>query len=196
MVEETPKTENKYTELSDDQKKEEYEKIIASFSDELKDKLIPKKEEKKEVKTETKPVEKPNTSEKPNAYLKPLDDQTELIAETLMSDKLDEVKSIYKDYDTTGIVNDKSINTLQKVGLLTTDSLPNARKMATIEKNLKAEKPEGTQKDGKTDPKKAPEKSGTNADAEAGKNLLTEMFEKLGYEDDTTTKPKESKKTD
>jgi len=195
MVEETPKTENKYTELSDDQKKEEYEKIIASFSDELKDKLIPKKEEKKEVKTETKPVEKPKTSEKPNAYLKPLDDQTELIAETLMSDKLDEVKSIYKDYDTTGIVNDKSINTLQKVGLLTTESLPNARKMATIEKNLKAGS-EGTSKDGKTDPKKKPDKPGTNVDAEAGKNLLTEMFEKLGYEDDTTTDPDKSKKTD
>jgi len=193
MVEETPKTENKYTELSDDEKKEEYEKIIASFSNDLKDKLIPKKEEKKEVKAEAVEVPKTPSEKKVSAYLKPLDDQTELIAQTLMSDKIDEVKTVYKDYDTSGIVNDESINTLQKVKLITTEALPNARKMANIEKNLK-DNSEGTQKDGKTDPKKSPEKAGDGVDKEAGQKLLTQMFEDMGLEEEETKS--EGKKTD
>lgn len=184
MVEETPSIENKYTELSDEEKKVEYKKIVDALPEELKTELIPKPEEKPE-----KPVETSTETVTSSPYKKELDDQTKLIAKTLMADKIEEIKSVYPDYDVKGIVEDETTNELQKVQQLIASALPNAKKMATIEKNLKSENSEGTTS-GSTNPKKSPEKPGDNVDKDAGKKMVTEMFEKMGLEEEIPDKPK------
>jgi hypothetical protein len=119
--------------------------------------------------------------EVPTVVSNKLDPQIEMVAQTLMAGAEEKVKSIYKDFDYSGIKNDPQLNTLQKVTLMSSIAEPNAKRMATIEKNLKTENTEGTEK---TETKKAefsaPDKKSGKVDPEAGKKLLTEMSEKLG----------------
>jgi len=186
-LEETPKVENKYTELTKEERKAEIEKIkTAMGEDEVKEVFTIKTEEKtKTPKTETeapKPIETP----KSDATVSTLEPQIEKVAKTLMSQGVERVKQLYKDFDVKGIIDDPSVDTLTKVQLLSTVAEPNAIKMANIEKNLKnGNDAEGTGTTETKDAKfSAPEKSG-KVDKEAGQTLYTQMCEQLGLEDET-----------
>lgn len=183
-MENTPEVENKYTELSSEEKKAEYEKLTASFSDEDKASILPKTEEK----TETKPEPKVETEVKTSTQLNP---QIEKVAQTLMSQGIQRVNQLYKDFDVSGIIDDPSVDTLTKVTLLSTVAEPNAIKMATIEKNLKnGEDAKGTQTETKSAEFSANEKEG-KVNKEAGKTLWSEMCDTLGIEEEKKTEKTE-----
>jgi hypothetical protein len=174
-LENTPEIEKKNTELT---AKEQILKLKSELSEaEVKEVFT--------IKTETPEAVKKQVIEVPTVDSKTkLDPQIEMVAQTLMATAEEKVKSIYKDFDYSGIKNDVSLNTLEKVTLMSTVAEPNAKKMATIEKNLKTENTEGTEKtETKSAEFSAPEKSGKE-DPDAGKKLLTEMSEKLGFEVD------------
>ena len=185
-MEETPKVENKYTELTKEERKAEIEKIkTAMGEDEVKEVFTIKTEEKTETpKTETKA--KPTEESKPVEKSSDLNPQIEKVAQTLMSQGIERVHQLYKDFDVSGIIKDSSVDTLTKVQLLSTVAEPNAIKMANIEKNLKnGNDAEGTGTTETKDAKfSAPEKSG-KVDKEAGQTLYTQMCEQLGLEDET-----------
>lgn len=184
-MEKTPEIENKYTELTFEDKEKEIAKLKSSMSDEEVSKVFTIKQvvEKKDSVEETPKTVAPkvDTSSK-------LDTQIEQVAQTLMAQAEEKLKTIYKDFDYSGIKNDTTINTLQKVTLMSTIAEPNAKKMATIEKNLKNESTEGT---GKTETKNAefsaPETKG-KVDEKAGEKFYTEMTEKLGLIEDKSDK--------
>jgi hypothetical protein len=186
-LEKTPEVENKYKEVSLEDKKAEIEKIKSSMSeDEIKDTFTIKTEKKdvSVVKADTTPVEdpKPEVKSNPSTELNP---QIEKVAQTLMSQGIERVHQLYKDFDVSGIVKDSSIDTLTKVTLLSTVAEPNAIKMTNIEKNLKNEdNTEGTKTETKSAKFSAPDKSG-KVDKEAGQKLYTQMCEQLGLEDET-----------
>jgi hypothetical protein len=94
----------------------------------------------------------------------------------------EKVKNIYKDVDYSGILK-ADIDTLTKVTLMESVVVPNAIKMATIEKNLKSNDAEGTQTETKSGEFSAPAKTG-KIDEKAGEKLLTEMSAKLGFDFD------------
>ncbi len=177
-MENTPEIENKYTELSSEEKIAEIEKLKSLLSAEEVEKVFTIKTEKTETPVVQTKVEAPKVE---GSKLSP---EIEMVAQTLMAGAEEQVKAIYKDFDYSGIKNDPNLNTLQKVTLMSTLAKPNAMKMATIEKNLKTENTEGTEK---TETKKAefsaPEKSG-KVDPEAGQKLFTELSEKMGIYDD------------
>ena len=144
------------------------------------------------IKTETK-VETPAKEPAKPAEIKKevadaasdLNPQIEKVARTLMSQGVERVHQLYKDFDVSGIIEDTSVDTLTKVTLLSTVAEPNAIKMATIEKNLKNGKDaEGTTTETKDAKFSAPEKSG-KVDEEAGQTFYTKMCEQLGLEDET-----------
>jgi len=174
-LEKTPEIENKYTELSSEDKIAEIEKIKSLLSDEEIEKVFTIKSEKSEP---VKEVEAPVPESKP--FIK-LDPQIEMVAQTLMASAEEKVKTIYKDVDYSGIKNDPTLNTLQKVTLMSSVVEPNAKRMANIEKNLKSNDAEGTEK--KQAEFSAPAKSG-KVDEEAGKKLFTELSAKLGFSDE------------
>ena len=181
-MEKTPEIENRYTELSSAEKIAEIEKLKSLLSAEEVDKVFTIKTEK----TETPAPELPKV-EAPKVEGSKLSHEIEMVAQTLMAGAEEQVNAIYKDFDYSGIKNDPALNTLQKVTLMSTVAKANASKMATIEKNLKTENTEGTEK---TETKKAefsaPEKSG-KVDEKAGEKLLSEMSEKLGIYDEGET---------
>ena len=168
-----PEIENKYTELSFEDKVAEIEKIKTAMSKEEVDKVFTVKlKESEPVKTDV-----------PTAPLVgsiKLDPQIEMVAQTLMASAEEKIKNIYADFDYSGIKN-AGVDTLTKVTLMSTIAEPNARKMATIEKNLKGENAEGTEK--KSAQFSAPDKTG-KVDEKAGEKLFTEMSQKLGLEID------------
>jgi hypothetical protein len=173
-LENTPEIEKTNTELT---AKEQILKLKSELSESEIAEVFTIKTEK----TETPKVEVPETKAPTVESSVKLSPEIEMVAHTLMASAEEKVKSIYKDFDYSGIKNDPSLNALEKVTLMSTVAEPNAKRMATIEKNLKTENStEGTEK---TETKKAefsaPEKSG-KVDEEAGKKLLTEMSEKLG----------------
>lgn len=181
-MENTPEVENKYTELTPEQRAAEVEKLKTAMSEEERSKLFTIKTEAAPKAADPKPeVQIPKNFSEPDAKL-------ERVAQTLMSQGIERVRQHYKDFDVTGIVSDPSIDTLTKVTLLSTVAEPNAIKMANIEKNLKGNDTEGT---GNTETKKAqfsaPAKQG-QVDSEAGIKLYTQMCEKLGFEDETKVK--------
>lgn len=173
-MEKIPKVENKFTELSFEDKQKEIEQLKSSMSEEeisevftIKTEIIEKKEEPKVVTPAVPQVAK-------------LSDEIEMVAQTLMAQSKEKVKSQYKDFDFSGI-EDANINTLQKVSLMSTVAEVNAKKMATIEHNLKTGETEGTET--KTTKLTAPAKTG-KVDADAGKKLLTQLSEQLGFQID------------
>lgn len=174
-MEQTPEIENKYTELSSEQKIAEILKIKTLLSSEEIDRVFTiKTEQKDEVKPVlTAPIEASSSIK--------LDPQIEWVGQTLMASAEEKVKSIYKDIDYSGIKNDPTLNILQKVTLMSTFVEVNAKKMANIEKNLKSENAEGTER--KSAEFTAPEKSG-KVDEKAGEKLFTEMSNKLGLFDE------------
>lgn len=174
-MEKTPEIENKYTELSPEDRIAEIEKIKSLMSTEEIEKVFTIKTEKSEP---VKPVEVPVTESKP--FIK-LDPQIEMVAQTLMASAEEKIKTIYKDVDYSGIKNDPTLNTLQKVTLMSSVVEPNAKRMANIERNLKSEIAEGTEK--KSAEFSAPAKTG-KVDDKAGEKLFTEMSQKLGLVDD------------
>jgi hypothetical protein len=182
-MENTPEIENKYTELSSEEKIAEIEKLKSLLSAEEVDKVFTIKTEK----TETPAPEVVPKVEAPKVEGSKLSPEIEMVAQTLMAGAEEQVNAIYKDFDYSGIKNDPALNTLQKVTLMSTVAKTNASKMATIEKNLKTENTEGTDK---TETKKAefsaPEKTG-KVDPDAGKKLLSEMSEKMGFYDEGET---------
>lgn len=173
-MEKTPEIEKLDTELSAKEK-------ILKLKSELSEEEIAEVFTIKTEKTETPAVEK-----KEEVKVEPtvkLDPQIEMVANTLMAGAKEKVKGIYKDFDFSGIEQDSSLNTLQKVTLMSTVAEANAKKMATIEKNLKTENTEGTETETKKAEFSAPEKTG-KVDEEAGKKLFSEMSEKLGLIDE------------
>jgi len=178
-MENTPEIEKKYTELSSAEKLDLIQKWKSELSEEEQAKVFTIKTEKTEA-----PVIEAPKQDTAYAATNKLEPQIEMVAQTLMASAEEKIKSIYPDFDYSGIMKDQSLNTLQKVTLMSSIAEPNAKKMATIVKNLKSENTEGTEK---TETKKAefsaPAKEG-KVDAEAGKKLLTEMSEKLGFIDE------------
>lgn len=189
-MEKTPKVENKYTELTKEERKAEIEKIkTAMGEEEVKEVFTIKTEEKtKTPKTETETV-KPTEESKPVEKSSDLNPQIEKVAQTLMSQGVERVHQLYKDFDVSGIIKDSSVDTLTKVQLLSTVAEPNAIKMANIEKNLKnGNDAEGTGTTETKDAKfSAPAKTG-KVDEKAGQTLYTQMCEQLGLEDETKEK--------
>ncbi len=134
------------------------------------------------------PVKEEAVIETPKAekLAKELSPETTMIAQTLMSTAEEKVKEIYKDADYSGILK-ADLNLLQKVSLMESVIVPNARKMATIEKNLKSNDAEDTPTEKKQAEFSKPSENGKE-DKEAGEKLFTEMSEKLGFEIDEKEK--------
>ncbi len=130
------------------------------------------------------PVKEEAIIETPKAekLAKELSPETTMIAQTLMSTAEEKVKDIYKDADYSGILK-ADLNLLQKVSLMESVIVPNARKMATIEKNLKSNDAEDTPTEKKSGEFSKPSESG-KVDEKAGEKLFTEMSEKLGLIDE------------
>jgi hypothetical protein len=173
-MENIPEVEKKETEMSAEDKLAEIVKLGAEFSEEqikeafkIKDAVVEK------------PVEKPETT----STASELSPETTMIAQTLMSTAEQKVKGIYADSDYSGILNAPGLNLLQKVTLMETVAVPNAVKMATIEKNLKGNDAEGTQTETKAAEFSKPSDKG-KVDEKAGEKLLTEMSAKLGFDID------------
>jgi hypothetical protein len=176
LEQETPKVENKYAELTSEDKKAEIEKIKSTMSeDEIKEAFT--------IKTETETVTEKKTETPAPEVTKPsesLSPEIEQVAQTLMAQAEEKVKDIYKDFDYSGIKNADGINTLHKVTLMSTIAEVNAKKMATIEKNLKSnDANEDTPTETKAAEFSKPSTSG-KVDEKAGEKLFTEMSEKLG----------------
>lgn len=176
-MENTPEVENKYTELSFEDKQKEIEQLKSSMSEKEVSEVFTIKTEKSETKV---PEEKVVVPEAVPAVK--LDPQIEMVAQTLMSQAKEKVKSQYKDFDFSGIEN-ANIDTLSKVSLMSTVAEVNAKKMATIEHNLKTENSEGTNTETSTPEFTKPAKTG-KVDPDAGKKLLTAMSEQLGFSDE------------
>ena len=180
-MENTPEVENKYTELTPEQRAVEAEKLKTAMSVEEKEKVFTIKTEVPAKTPEAKPEDQSTKK-----FSNTAEEKLEMVAQTLMSQAIERVRQHYKDFDVSGIVSDPSIDTFRKVTLLSTVAEPNAIKMANIEKNLKGNDTEGT---GKTETKSAqftaPEKGG-KVDADAGEKLYTQMCEKLGLDKDET----------
>lgn len=174
-MEKIPEVEKKDTEMSTEDKLAQLKKLGAEFSEEqIKETFEIKADE---VKAEV--VETP----KAETFAKELSPETTMIAQTLMSTAEEKVKSIYKDADYSGILK-ADLNLLQKVTLMESVVVPNAIKMANIEKNLKSNDANDTQQ---TETKAAefskPSTSG-KVDEKAGETLFTEMSDKLGFNDE------------
>lgn len=175
-MENIPEVEKKETEMSKEDKIAELKKLAAEFSeDELRESF--------NLKADVPEVEAP-VIETPKAetHAIKLDPQIQMVANTLMASAEEKVKNIYKDVDYSGILK-ADIDTLTKVTLMESVVVPNAIKMATIEKNLKSNDAEGTQTETKTAEFSKPSKSG-KVDEKAGEKLLTEMSAKLGFIDE------------
>jgi len=185
-LEKTPKveTKEKISELSSEDKI----KLIETYKKELSPEEV---ERVFTIKTEVKKIEPVIEAKTEAPIVDPkvvLEPQIEMVAQTLMATAKEKVNTIYKDFDISGILNDPSLNTLQKVTLMSSLVEPNAKRMATIEKNLKTGTTEGTEGSGtKKTEFTAPEKEG-KVDPDAGKKLLTLMSEELGIETETTEK--------
>ncbi len=182
-MEKTPKVEKENTsELSSEDKI----KLIETYKKDLSAEEV---ERVFTIKTEVKKIEPVIEAKTEAPIVDPqvkLEPQIEMVAQTLMATAKEKVSTIYKDFDISGILNDPSLNTLQKVTLMSSLVEPNAKRMATIEKNLKTGTAEGTKTE--TSPKlTAPEKEG-KVDEDAGKKLLTLMSSELGFEEETTEK--------
>lgn len=173
-METIPEVEKVETEMSKEDKIAQLKKLAAEFSeDEIRDSL--------NLKTEQSEKEVPVIEAPKSAAIK-LEPQIQMVADTLMSQAEEKVKSIYSDVDYSGILN-ANVDTLTKVSLMSSVIEPNARKMATIEKNLKSENAEGTQTETKKAEFSAPEKSG-KVDNQAGEKLYSEMSAKLGFDEE------------
>jgi len=139
---------------------------------------------------EDKPVKEDPVEETPKAkgvsQAIKLDPQIQLVANTLMSTAQEKVKGIYADYDFSGILK-ADIDTLTQVTLMESVAVPNAIKMATIEKNLKSNDAEDTPTEKKQAEFSKPSENG-KVDEKAGEKLFTEMSEKLGFEIDEKEK--------
>jgi len=183
-LEKTPEVENKYKEVSLEDKKAEIEKIKSSMTEEEVKDTFTIKEEKKDVPVT--PVKEPEKEVKDTPEQV---SQIEKVAQTLMTQGIERVHQHYKDFDVSGIVKDPSVDTLTKVQLLSTVAEPNAIKMANLEKNLKNDDAEGTKTETKKAEFTAPEKSG-KVDNEAGTKLYTQMCDQLGLEEEQTKKEK------
>ena len=156
------------------------EKLKTELSEEEQTKVFNLKEDK--------PVKEEAVIETPKAekLAKELSPETTMIAQTLMSTAEEKVKDIYKDADYSGILK-ADLNLLQKVSLMESVIVPNARKMANIEKNLKSNDAEDTPTDKKSGEFSKPSENG-KVDEKAGEKLFTEMSEKLGFEIDEKEK--------
>jgi hypothetical protein len=161
------------TEMSTEDKLAQLKKLGAEFSEqEIKDAF--------EIKSDA--VVVPAVVPEATSFAKQLSPETTMIAKTLMSTAEQKVKGIYADADYSGIMN-ADLDLLTKVTLMESVIVPNAIKMANIEKNLKSNDANDTRIETKSGEFSAPAKTG-KVDEEAGMKLLTEMSEKLGFDID------------
>jgi len=175
-MENIPEVEKKDTEMSKEDKLAQLKKLGAEFSEsEIKETFEIKADEVKADPV----VEAP----KAETFAKELSPETTMIAQTLMASAEEKVKGIYADADYSGILK-ADLNLLQKVTLMESIIVPNAIKMANIEKNLKSNDANDTPT---TESKSAefskPSDSG-KVDEKAGEKLFTEMSDKMGFHDE------------
>jgi len=173
-MEKIPEIEKVETEMSAEEKLAQFKKLGAEFSEE-------QIKETFNLKSDVPAVVVPEV--KVTSFAKELSPETTMIAKTLMATAEQKVKTIYADVDYSGIMN-ADLDLLTKVTLMESVVVPNAIKMATIEKNLKSNDANDTP----TTETKAAEFSKPSTtgkvDTEAGLKLFTEMSDKLGFEID------------
>jgi hypothetical protein len=173
IMEQIPKVEEKETEKrTSTDVIADIERLKTELSEEEQTKVFNLKADK-EVKEEV-VVETP----KAETFAKELSPETTMIAQTLMATASEKAKDIYADVDFSGILK-ADLNLLQKVTLMETVIVPNAKKMANIEKNLKSNDAEDTPTEKKSGEFSKPSTSG-KVDEKAGETLYTEMSERLG----------------